>query len=192
MNEHLFPYDSFIGGWYMPEKVCDNVIQHYKVNSNRQFNGIVGGGDKIEKDKLDDTRITMSESEMIKYLPDYNYHLVLCLNNFKSRYIDFERVAPYGINENINIQYYKPGGGYKVSHFENNGSKLTGKRYLTFMTYLNNVPDGGTEFKYQQLITPAVKGLTIIWPAYPTHLHKGQISMTNEKYIITGWFTFDE
>ena len=192
MIEHLFPYNSFIGGWYIPEKICDDVINYYKINSSRQVPGIIGLEDKVRKELLDDTRICITEDEMKKYLTDYNNHLALCLNNYKKKYEDFERVESYGINEDINIQYYKPGGGYKVSHFENNGDKISGKRYLTFMTYLNDVPNGGTQFKYQQLITPAVKGLTIIWPAYVTHVHAGQISNDREKYIITGWFSFDE
>jgi len=192
MNEYLFPYNSFIGGWYIPEKICDSVIEFYKSNSHKHGKGIVGTNDKVDKSLLDDTRYTFTEDEMIKHIPHYNNHLALCLDNYKKKYEDFERVESYGINELINIQYYKPGGGYKVSHFENNGDKVSGKRYLTFMTYLNNVPNGGTKFKYQELITPAIKGLTIIWPAYVTHVHKGQISMTNEKYIITGWFSFNE
>ena len=60
------------------------------------------------------------------------------------------------------------------------------------MTYLNDVEDGGTEFKYQNLTTPAKKGLTLIWPVYWTHTHRGQISNTKTKYITTGWFDFYE
>ena len=60
------------------------------------------------------------------------------------------------------------------------------------MLYLNNVPDGGTEFKYQNIITPAVKGNLIIWPADFTHTHKGVISKTKEKYIATGWFKMEQ
>ena len=58
------------------------------------------------------------------------------------------------------------------------------------MTYLNDVDDGGTEFMHQNIITPAVKGLTLIWPADWTHAHRGVISKTKEKYIITGWFSY--
>jgi len=192
MNEYLFPYNSFIGGWCISEKVCDDVIKYYKTNSNRHFNGLVGDSNKVEKDKLDDTRISITENETLKYLPNYYNSLKKCLNMFKKKYNDFDRVKSYGINERINIQHYKPGGGYKISHFENNGDGVKGKRYLAFMTYLNNVPNGGTKFKYQELTTPAIKGLTLIWPAYVTHVHKGEISMTNEKYIITGWFSFYE
>lgn len=58
------------------------------------------------------------------------------------------------------------------------------------MTFLNNCKNGGTQFKYQNLTIPAKKGLTLIWPAEWTHTHKGQISIEEEKYIITGWFNF--
>ena len=55
------------------------------------------------------------------------------------------------------------------------------------MTYLNTVPDGGTEFVYQNKVIQAVKSKTLIWPADWTHTHRSQISSTTEKYIITGW-----
>ena len=59
------------------------------------------------------------------------------------------------------------------------------------MLYLNNVANGGTEFKYQKITTEAIKGNLVIWPAEFTHLHKGVISKTKEKYIATGWFQMD-
>ena len=58
------------------------------------------------------------------------------------------------------------------------------------MTYLNDVPDGGTEFLYQQLTIKARKGKTVIWPANYTHPHRGQISHKHEKYIMTGWLGY--
>ena len=58
------------------------------------------------------------------------------------------------------------------------------------MTYLNTLDNAGTEFYYQKTTTPCEKGLTIIWPAGWTHTHKGVISNVDEKYIITGWYSF--
>ena len=56
------------------------------------------------------------------------------------------------------------------------------------MLYLNTVTDeGGTEFPFQDITTPAIKGGLVIWPADFTHPHKGIISNTQEKYIATGW-----
>ena len=60
------------------------------------------------------------------------------------------------------------------------------------MTFLNDVPNGGTMFKYQNITVPAKKGLTLIWPTDFTHTHKGEISKTHEKYIVTGWYTLDD
>ena len=59
-----------------------------------------------------------------------------------------------------------------------------------YRKYLNDVEDGGTEFKYQNIISPAKKGLTLIWPAYWTHTHRGVVSKTKEKTIVTGWLNY--
>ena len=48
------------------------------------------------------------------------------------------------------------------------------------------------KFLYQNKLINAKKGLTLIWPAYWTHTHKGQISNKNEKYIATGWYSDDK
>ena len=57
------------------------------------------------------------------------------------------------------------------------------------MTYLTDTPNGGTEFLYQNMQTESVKGTTLLWPAYWTHTHRGIISKTHRKEIITGWFS---
>ena len=92
------------------------------------------------------------------------------------------------MGESCQIQYYKPGEGFKKWHFER--SSRAENRCLVFMTYLNDVPDGGTHFKYQDLTAPAEKGLTLMWPTDFSHTHKGQITDKHEKYIITGWLGF--
>ena len=54
-----------------------------------------------------------------------------------------------------------------------------------------DVDDGGeTEFHWQQLKVKPVKGKTVIWPTDFTHLHRGIVSPTEDKYIATGWFNF--
>ena len=34
------------------------------------------------------------------------------------------------------------------------------------------------------------KGLTLIWLAGWTHTHRGVVNYVDEKYIITGWYSF--
>ena len=67
-----------------------------------------------------------------------------------------------------------------------------GRRLLVFMTYLNDVEDGGeTEFLYQNLKVKPEKGKTLIWPSEWTHTHRGLTSKSESKFIVTGWFEFD-
>jgi hypothetical protein len=90
--------------------------------------------------------------------------------------------------EGYNIQKYLPGEGFFNWHCENSGYDFGGRRCFAWMIYLNDVEDGGTEFKVQNHVEKAETGKFVIWPAYWTHVHKGQISYTKTKYIITGWF----
>ena len=53
------------------------------------------------------------------------------------------------MTEGANIQYYATGGGYFSEHCERT-SKME-NRCLVWMTYLNSVPNAGTNFKYQEL-----------------------------------------
>jgi hypothetical protein len=59
------------------------------------------------------------------------------------------------------------------------------------MTYLNDVPNGGTEWFHQDKYVEAQKGLTVIWPADWTHVHRGRVSHDHEKIVATGWFSYD-
>lgn len=87
---------------------------------------------------------------------------------------------------NFNVQKYKPGEGFGGWHFES--SYGDGERKLVWMIYLNDLEDGGTEFKYQNHRENAEMGKLLIWPADWTFTHRGQISNTTTKYILTGWF----
>ena len=194
MIEHEFPYESFIGGWYIPDTICVNLIEEFK---RARENGHTKRGEQerggkiyVDKEHKDSEDLTIDPSYMENPIDNYRDYLQKCLDQYVKKYEHANKINPYNINEAYTIQYYKPGGGFKNWHSER--AKASYKRVLVFMTYLNDIDDGGTEFYYQNLITPAKKGLTIIWPAEWTHTHKGQISHTKEKYIITGWYSFNE
>lgn len=100
------------------------------------------------------------------------------------------QVEYYGGSQ-FQIQKYQPKEGFFAWHCEQSlVTPMTCDRALVFMTYLNDVPNGGTRFLNQNIITPAVKGLTLIWPTDWTHTHCGQISEDHIKYIATGWFFY--
>ena len=87
------------------------------------------------------------------------------------------------------MQKVKEGQGYHVWHYENNADAISGRRVLAWMTYLKVPEEGGeTEFLHQSKRIEPIVGRTLIWPAYFTHLHRGNPPLKGEKYYITGWF----
>ena len=88
------------------------------------------------------------------------------------------------------MQRFLPGEGYHKFHCER-ASWETRNRVGVWMIYLNDIHDRGwTEFYYQQHFEKAEAGKLCIWPTDFTHLHRGIISHTETKYIITGWFSW--
>ena len=188
MIQFSLPKRSFIGGWFINDKVCDDLIEYYN-NTDNKKPGMIddedGSGVKI--DKKDCTETTLSPDSNEQTWHDYKTELKKVLDLYIEKYPDANNVAKFGITEDTNIQHYKPGGGFKTWHTERH---KVSTRHLVFMTYLNDVDDGGTEFKNQKIKLPAKKGLTVIWPTDWTHTHRGVISNTQDKYIITGWFNY--
>ena len=193
MKELELPTITGMGGWYIPSEICDDMINVFEDNSIEHGRGECGNYDDdgygVNLDTKDSYELSISSKLKIKPFADYHRHLEKCLDKYIERYKYINYIKRFSCNEDYNIQKYLPNGGFKKWHFEN---EVMDKRVLVFMTYLNDVTDaGGTEFLYQNLTTPAEKGLTIIWPAGFTHVHKGIVSPTQTKYIATGWYSFE-
>jgi len=95
----------------------------------------------------------------------------------------------------INVQKYLQGsGGYHHWHSEiypQNATCDSLHRVLLFQFYLNDVADGGeTEFYYQRRKVEARQGRLIIAPAGFTHSHRGNVSTSGDKYVVTSWILF--
>lgn len=95
----------------------------------------------------------------------------------------------------INLQKYQQGkGGYPHWHseqFPQGDHNEPLHRVVLYMYYLNDVELGGeTEFYYQQKKIAPRKGTMVIAPAGFTHSHRGNVPLSNDKYIATSWIMF--
>jgi hypothetical protein len=194
MKDIKFPKNSFIKGYFIKPKICDELIKFFKkVPNNYKPKGSVRNSEDnkiIRNDVKESTDYGLVPRSGVYPFTEYEDALQECLNNYMKCYTSVNLLSKFNVIENLNIQHYEPGGGYKVWHFERMNLE-TLRRNLVFMTYLNDVPDGGTDFKYQNITAPAQKGLTLIWPSDWTHTHRSQVSQTSEKYIITGWYSIE-
>lgn len=86
-------------------------------------------------------------------------------------------------------RYEPPEQGYHTWHCDwAASSNRTSVRLAVAMLYLNDVTIGGeTEFYHQQLSLQPRQGTIVVWPAYFTHLHKGNPPISNTKYIVNKW-----
>jgi len=184
--------NTFIHGTYIPHDLCDELIEYFNFNKKYHTEGAVGRYNTgvVDKNVKESTEILLSKGNFDGVVGEYRKKLKTVLVNYLDVFKSANDVFLFDINDYINFQKYPVGGGFKTWHMENTGGEHVKDRHLVFMTYLNDIDDGGTEFFYQNLKTKAEKGLTLIWPAGWTHLHRGIVSQKKEKYVITGWYSF--
>ena len=177
--------ETFIKEYNFSEEdmhLCDDLIEYHKNNMEYKNLGKSIGANEMKKS----TDVTIFPASQNPSILMYRKLLFGYIKEYNAAYDN--PLAEMTIADGFNIQHYKPGEGYLNWHSERS-IHLTHQRALTFMTYLNDVSDGGgTEFKYQKLRHNAKRGKTLIWPSDFTHTHRGQKSETEEKYITTGWF----
>ena len=189
MKEEIYPLNTHMHGWYISKRICTDLIKYFHTCEHHHREGQVSGG-VVKKDTKESTDLRIDASNMEGVIGRYRDALQDCLDLYINKHDFLNYLARFNVVENIAIQYYKKNQGFKIYHTENT-DKQSSNRVMVFMTFLNDVPDGGTEFMYQNITVPAKKGLTLIWPASYTHVHRGQISKNFEKYIITGWFSYE-
>lgn len=197
MIEHeVNKMNNFIMGFQIDEpKLCDDLIKYFentKEESNRVSPHIM---DKSVVECTNCFLLSFQNKEI--YI---NKFIDPAINAYLEKYT-YSNVKKFEIMEMIKMQHYSPNQGYYAWHSERNYNGQAWKnvddetaapielcRHLVFMTYLNDVEDGGeTEFLYQDIKIKPKKGLTLIWPADWTHTHRGIVSPTQDKYIVTGW-----
>ena len=178
--------ENFILGFQIDDnKLLDGLIEYHKNNKEYKFKSDDAGWNLKDKWSLD---VHINFNSQNKFVKRYQEYLLKAADVYKEKYKHFN--SHLVIAEGFNIQYYPPNGGYRQWHCEREEHQ-SNQRALVFMTYLNDVPDGGgTEFAYYpEVKIKAKKGSTLIWPTDFTHTHRGIISQ-HEKWIATGWFHY--
>lgn len=200
-------FSDFIGVWhnFVPKTFCDDMIKYFDEYFLK--NGVVlepvHAHDKVD-DLIHDPEIHRSEdiyggslkrkdyAFLLNYSnSDLTYRVNQFLKSCALHYIDqYPQLKASGlVSTDIKFQKTPPGGGYHLWHYEN-GSMSHAMREVTWMIYLNDMPDGDgeTEFLFQKRRIKPTAGTVVMWPAAYTHVHKGNTVFSQDKYILTGWY----
>ena len=168
------------------------MINYFELNSSKQKKGITGTGLNLNiKDSIDikihPKEIILPKNEVFK---KYFEKLFECYKDYVDEWPFLKSLAGELEISSFNLQRYQSGQHFKEIHTERS-SIDSSHRVFAFMTYLNDVEEGGaTYFYHYDLEIQPRKGLTLIWPAEWTHAHRGNILKKGSKYIITGWINF--
>ena len=185
---------NFIGSWNIEnDKLCNEIIKFFEENKSMQRIGITTTGYDPKLKKTTDMVIQPSDLKNKKYSLFNSY-----FNLLKDCFLDYRNQYPFLKHKffnrthigNFNVQKYNSGDHFSHLHSER-VSLDSLHRLFAWMTYLNNVDDGGTtNFEYYDIKVKPEIGKTLIWPAEWTHAHSGSILKSGTKYIITGWIQF--
>ena len=186
---------NFIGSWMIePPSLCDELITYFESNIAKQQVGVSGVGRNLSVKNRRDISIAPNQLD----LPG-NEVFKLYINSLFTCYKDYLVQWPFlaKIAQNLELGSFNLGRYQRGQHFQKMHTERmdlgTLHRVLTWMTYLNDVDEGGeTYFSHYGLNIKPRKGLTMIWPAEWTHAHKGNVLLGESKYMITGWLTFSD
>lgn len=173
---------SFILACKIDGGLCDEIIADMEAKSELSSYDEMRGYHRLNDRQAD-------ENLMKRYMRELNRAFQL----YKKTYTWSHTMSTeWSVMSPFNLQKYDPGDCYRPIHIEEGGPRK-GKimRNLAFVTYLNDIEEGGeTEFVYQNLMVKPEKGLTTIFPAGWTHPHRGHAAARETKYIVTGWSSY--
>ena len=208
-----FSCDDFIGVWenFVPESFCDQCItwfdhvvdkgsstitqedfdeldDYFKMNDSSIGENIMVGSQQYGSNIIRKDISVLCNYSNTGMTYQINQFLKSCLMHYVATFGQLKGLPM--ISSDIKMQKTPPQGGYHHWHYENSAASHS-QRELVWMIYLNDLePEQGgeTEFMYQCRRIRPTKGTVVFFPAGMTHVHKGNLVLSGDKYILTGWY----
>ena len=183
----------FIGCWNLENnKLCNEITQFFENNKELQIQGITSYGKDLKAKKTTDIPVNPHDLKNPKFeiLKLYIDELHKCFLDYQNQWPFLKSMIKTVYVPGFNIQKYSRGDHFASLHSERTSLDSL-HRLFAWMTYLNDVDDGGkTNFSHYGIKIKPETGKTLIWPAEWTHAHTGEILKSGTKYIVTGWMHF--
>ena len=190
-------YKSFVYTKYnsLSSELCDQIIEIHTNDITKKDGSTLSGVNKQIKDTTD--LVICADGEKYKYILDIlKTELNAIIPIYISSFPNIEKYAnvfnrDYFIEWFI-IQKYERNKGKYIFHNDSRTDYANKKsRIFTYIWYLNDLQEGGeTEFVNFKIIPE--KGKLVLFPACWTFPHCGNMPISDDKYIITGWVSISQ
>ena len=198
MDKYIYEIDNVIS-----KEVCKEIIELFNSMPNKNF-GRVAAGIRPDIKKSIDYMIPFKDNK--KSISDYELEMWEDITNllikslgkhisiyFKDIYdiYDGPLFEEYFIDCLMMQRYTKNDGSYKIH--TDNSVKIDENfkpidRIVTFIFYINDIDEGGETELYKKIKIKPKSGKLLLFPACWTFPHSGNVPISDDKYIITGWF----
>ena len=176
-----------------PIDYCKQLIETFEQRASMQLTehqtGFKNQDERIFMDMSNHNNMFHVDADLCKFF--YQTVVKTYEEKYGKKYDSLRAVVQHS-PKGMSIQKTRPHQGYHAWHCEC-ADLCTSSRVMAFTLYLNSVEEGGsTEFLYQRVKIKPEPGKLVFFPAYYTHPHRGNPIYKGVKYIVSGWYTFDE
>ena len=188
-------HKDFIGIYeeVLSKERCQEIIDKMEFHMGTNPSEIRNGKEQFENGDVGRKDYQIFANKVFNGISqDVNKVLDVCVQAYSDEFFVLKNIRGLR-SEEIKLQKTPPKGGYHVWHSEAT-NKQSSDRVLVWTIYLNDIPEGEgeTEFLWQGVRVKPKAGTVCIFPAAFTHTHRGNPVYSCDKYIATGWYTFNE
>jgi hypothetical protein len=174
----------------LSKELCQQIIDMFE--DSEQHQGVTFAGKNINIKKTYEVNITGEKWQEIdniisKILTESIIKYAETIHNILNNDYILNELHKNITDTGYQIQKYIKCDGFYKWHNDSAIENKKSCRIVTFLFYLNDVEEGGETFFYNGKVKPEA-GKLILFPATWTYNHKGNMPISNDKYIITGWF----
>lgn len=200
MNKPLYIMDYIYTSSSLSNELCSDIIEKYKNENGNHYEGVMGGG--LDKNVKDTRDFVIPANDLWESINDtLSYELHKNLKTYIQKINDkpnFHKEENYGMDfkhfpEKLYQSYHYMIHKYskqigKYVYHDDSTFETDKTRVIAFIWYLNEVEEGGeTEFFGGSFRVKPETGKLLLFPSVWTFPHRGNIPISSDKYIITGW-----
>jgi hypothetical protein len=181
LNDLIHVYDDVLDS-----SVCNTLIQLFESNLDKH--------ERVEQDKKPNfTQFNLTaNNELSEQVKNTHNFLISKVFEYKKKYYEFvdSRCFPtFHAFEQFRIKKYLNDGNDMFDTHVDVTDYESSRRFLSFMWYLNDVEAGG-ETVFSDLRIQPKAGRMVVFPPLWMFPHRGEIPISNEKYILSTYLHY--